>query len=200
MKPRLIYALLAVLLCALPSPLLARPAPQLFISRDGTFRFNLGVLVRCTKHSHRACDAYLSVCDNSSTTPGSTLVCFGYPSELKHYGTHMAAAFSVSRLGRSVTRRECLDGSPDGARSGGTVAINDVKFRVFHVGDAAMSHYLKGRVYRTFHHERCYELAIRVTWTNPMVLDPPGKNLTREDWKDLNQRLDQPLDSFRFLK
>lgn len=200
MNTRFLYALLAIVLCGLPSPLAARSAPQPFTSPDGTFRFNPGVLVRWTKHRHGACDAYISVCNDSSTTPASTLVCFGYPSELKHYGTHVAAAFSVSKIERAVTRKECLDGSPDGARSGATVTINHVKFRVFHVRDAAMSHYLKGRMYRTFHHDRCYELSVRVTWTNPMVLDPPGKNLTREDWKDLNQRLDQPLDSFRFLK
>jgi hypothetical protein len=76
-----------------------------------------------------------------------------------------------------------------------------VKFRVFEIGDAGMSQSLDGRVYRSFHENKCYQLSIRTAMASSGAFDPGTiREFTKEDWNEVHGRLKVALDSFRFLK
>ena len=130
--------------------------------------------------------------------------CFAYPkTRFKDYPTFEAATFSVSDIKSAVTEKKCLGGEPDWVidprESGKTVNINDVRFKLFETDGVATGHGLDGHVYRTFHRNRCYELSIRIASTGSWVFGPV-KEFTRKDWDEVNGRLKQSLDSFRFLR
>ena len=66
---------------------------------------------------------------------------------------------------------------PDSLRAGSLhhERIGDVDFTVFEAADAAMSHDLDVRGYRTVHDGACYAIDLLVYGTNPAVYDPPPK-------------------------
>ena len=209
--------LVALLLCGLPATLSAQATLQTFTSPDRTFQFKYpNLLVRCTEQRHKegypgwwipadSCGSYLPVCDDTGSQDSTTLVCFAYPkAKFKDYPTFGAAAFSVAKVKRADTEKECLSGSPDWDidphGSGKTATINHVTFRVFETDGLGMSHSQDGHVYRNFHRNTCYELSIRMTSTDPGAFDTPPKEFTQEDLNEVEGRLKQALDSFSFLK
>lgn len=206
--------LIALLLWSLPTLLLAQAAGRTFTSRDGAFRFQYpGFLTRCTAGRREggspggwtpaaSCAAYFPVCDNPA---GKTLVCFAYPkSAFKSDLAFGAAAFSVAEIAKATTEPQCFTRSPDAdvdsAQSGKTVEINHTAFLSFAISDAGMSHLLAGKIYRGFHGNTCYELAIRMASTNPAVFDPPARTFTARDKEKVMDALMQALNSFTFLK
>ena len=65
---------------------------------------------------------------------------------------------------------------------------------------AAMSHYMETNLYRGFKN-RCYELAIHVTFSNFGVYDPGTiKEFTKRDKERVTQDLERILDSFKILR
>ena len=208
--------LVALLLCGLPATLSTQASLQTFTSKDGVFRFRYStLLVRCTalgdEESHpsswsptNSCGSYIPVCDDGGSQGSETLVCFAYPKDkFKDYATFGAAAFSVAEVKGAVTAKECLSGAPDwvySPGSGRTATINQVKFKVFERGGAAMSHSIGETVYRTFHRNTCYQLSIRMTSVSPGVFDTPPKEFIQQDENEVNGRLKQTLESFIFLK
>ena len=57
------------------------------------------------------------------------------------------------------------------------------------------------QVYLTFHNNKCYQLAIRTAWASVGAFDPGTINeFTEADSNEVNGRLKQLLDSFKFLK
>ena len=189
---------------------------EIFTSPDGVFQFKYSsLLLRCTEQRHEAnypglwvpdsCQAYTPVCDEPGIQDGATLVCVAYSkAKFKDYPTFNAATFSVAEVKRAVTEKECLSGSSDwglgpGVR-GKPVNINHVKFKLFEINDAGIGHSLNGHIYRTFHGNQCYQLSIRIASTSSHVFDRPVKELTQKDWSEVNGRMKQALDSFRFLK
>jgi hypothetical protein len=196
--------------------LLARDANALhtFTSPDGVFQFRYSeLLVHCTESKKQAgwwepsqsCEAYFPVCDE--TDQGSaTLACVAYPREkFKDSPTFETATFSVAEIKQATNEKGCLDGSPDWVvspqGSGGAEIVNGVKFRVFEIGDAGMSQSLDGRVYRSFHKNKCYQLSIRTAMASSGAFDPGTiREFTKEDWNEVHGRLKGALDSFRFLK
>lgn len=64
---------------------------------------------------------------------------------------------------------------PDSARKSsiGQAVISGVPFTTYKASDAAMSHYLIVRSYRTVYHNTCYALDVLVYGSNPRVYDPP---------------------------
>jgi hypothetical protein len=65
-------------------------------------------------------------------------------------------------------------------------------------GGAATSHSLSIDLYRVFHKQRCFELSVSQTETEPHVSDPPMKTLTPAQGKRLDQAMSLILHSFRF--
>jgi hypothetical protein len=57
----------------------------------------------------------------------------------------------------------------------GQTTISGVTFITFEAHDAAMSHYLVTRSYRTVHCGTCYAMDVLVFGTNPKVYEPPAK-------------------------
>jgi len=65
-------------------------------------------------------------------------------------------------------------------------------------GGAATSHFFSIDLYRVFHKQRCFELSISQTGTDPNISDPPTKTLTPAQGKRLDQTMSLILHSFRF--
>jgi hypothetical protein len=87
---------------------------------------------------------------------------------------------------------------PDAVRAVGTgqATINGIRFTRFDAGDAAMSHYLDVRSYRTVHDGACYAIDLVVYGTNPEVYSPPATPpFTREQAFAQMRRV---LQGFRF--
>ena len=209
---------LAMCLCGWSIALAAQTKLQTFTSADGMFQFkHSNLLVYCTEQRHEegnaevwvpadSCEAFTPVCDDPGRQGNSTtLVCFGYPkAKFKDYPTFEAATFSVAHIKSATTEKKCLDGEPDWVidprGSGKTVSINHERFTLFETDGVATGHGFDGHVYRNFHRNACYEVSIRIASTDSWVFGVPVKELTRKDWNEVNGRLKQALDSFRFLK
>jgi hypothetical protein len=59
---------------------------------------------------------------------------------------------------------------------------------------------LEAHLYRTFHNQRCFELSVSQTYTDPNLYDPPIKRLTPAQHKKLDSTMSLILQSFRFSK
>jgi hypothetical protein len=111
---------------------------------------------------------------------------------------HVTAAeirIGASRSPEEVAR--CTK-PPNATRAGGAgqVTINGIRFTRFDAGDAAMSHYLDVRSYRTVHEGACYAIDLLVYGTNPEVYSPPATPpFTRQQ---AFARMQQVLQGFRF--
>lgn len=111
---------------------------------------------------------------------------------------HVIAAeirIGVSRSPEGV--RHCTE-PPSSVRSGsiGDATIDGIRFTRFDAGDAAMSHYLDVRSYRTVHEGTCYAIDLVVFGTNPEVYSPPATPpFTREQ---AFAQMQQLLQGFRF--
>jgi hypothetical protein len=89
---------------------------------------------------------------------------------------------------------------PDAVRPGsvGEAHVGGAVFATFEAADAAMSHYLSVRSYRTVHEGRCYAIDLLVTGTTPQVYDPPATPpFTRVH---AFEQLQQALQGFRFIR
>jgi len=186
-----------------------------FTSPDDAFTFNYSeLLVYCMESKKQAgwwepsdsCEAYFHVCDDLDIEDGKTLACFAYPRDkFEDSPTFEAAAFSVAEVKETTTEMDCLSGSPDWraeqSESGGTESINGVKFKVFESSEGGMSQAVDGRMYRTFHGNKCYELSIRMATASSGAFDPGTINeFTTEDENEVQGRLKQVLNSFAFKK
>jgi hypothetical protein len=209
--------LVAFFFFAVSASLSAQTPLQTFTDPDGMFQFkHSSVLVRCTEQTHEegqasqwapenACVAYIPVCADPGTEGSRTLVCYAYSKTgFENYPEFSAAAFSVAEIKGVVTEKECLGGSPDWANithgKPKTVNINRVKFKMFETPEVGLGNGLDGTRYRNFHRNRCYELSVRVASVNRGVLGEPINEFTQKDWQDVDERLQQALRSFRFLK
>ncbi|HET9408524.1 MAG TPA: hypothetical protein VFO39_14880 [Candidatus Sulfotelmatobacter sp.] len=190
-----------------------RHALKAFVSPDGTFSFNYpDLLNRCEQKLQRTgegyywtpdtCAGFSGVCDVALDPNYVTLACFAYPrNEFTDTPAFEAAAFSVSII-EKLSEKECLEGSRNWTivRRAKTATIQGRQFKLFETEGAATSHGMRTEVYRTVHDGRCYQLATAVAVTNPDVFDPPARKLTELDRNEVNGRLKQALESFRFLR
>jgi len=76
--------------------------------------------------------------------------------------------------------------------------IGGVQFLHGVTGDAATGHSLGVHLYRAYHKQRCFELRVSTSATDPSVSDPPMKTPTPAQQKQMDQRMSQILHSFRF--
>jgi len=190
---------------------LAADAPlHTFTSPDGVFRFQYSpVLVRCTAVDTQAghggqwvpadCSGMAPVCDDPLSA-ASTIACFAYPRDrFKDKPTFDVAAFFVAEV--NATEEHCMDGSSDwNADRIQDRKVNGVASKLFHATDVWTGHSRDAYFYRVLHNSKCYELSEQFENTNPGAYDPGIKLLTRQDWKDIEGRLNQIIRSFRFLR
>ena len=80
-----------------------------------------------------------------------------------------------------------------------TEMIGGVRFLHGGSGGVATGHWSDTEVYRAFHRERCFELSISQSGTDPSLSDPPLEPITPARQKTLDRSTSQILHSFRFL-
>src|SRR5215469_11144432 len=177
-----------------------------FTAPDGRFRFDYSrALVACRRHPKQpdhwllsdSCNAYTPVCANFSGDSPETVACIAYPaSEMK--GTNFqAAAFAVNELRKATTEAECLN-VPEPPPHVGTAQIqvvNGVAFTVVEADGVAAGNLIDAYVYRAFHQNKCYEVDIRIAYSNPADAGPGTMNF---DSATVRGRLKQILETFRF--
>lgn len=216
--PMKIFVMLLV--CGLAIAGLAQQSLKTFASPNGVFRFQYpDMLVNCasgqttdtTEKSARlerehslsgSCVTRATIC-NSSESDGKSLACFAYPKEkFKDKPHFIAAAFSVSEVPSTKTKAECVAGSPNWSVTDSKphpVTINGASYEVFEIEDDWAGGGQTGSVYRIFHNERCYELAIQVAISRAEY-DPAVKEFSKQDRAQVEDGLRQALNSFVFTK
>ncbi len=124
-----------------------------------------------------------------------------YPAADLRKGTNFqAAAFSVSELKEVNTESKCLSGEeplPHTVVSRSEM-VNGVKFVVTESAGAAAGNLMNGFVYRSFHGKTCYELDLRIAYSNPGNYDPGAIKIF--DSEEVRKRLKEVLETFKFLK
>ncbi len=179
-----------------------------FTNPDGAFQFNYPeILIVCQQQTQGArvpaknCSAYHPVCDAETPEKHTGIACLAYPkNKFTDTDAFEAATFSVEVLDRSVTEQDCLAKPPDELfEQRARLRIHGVSFAVFEFGEGGMNQSVGGHVYRAFHGGKCYQLGINAATANADVFDPPARELTKEDWAQVNGALEQARDSFRFL-
>jgi hypothetical protein len=186
-----------------------------FTAPDSAFQFSYPSNPRdsqlCTKGKIQPCiGSFIPVCEEDA------LVCVTYaPQEFKDTSFSMAS-FQVREI---VTAKEQMTAdicvTPYPRKDAGTVTewpeflisakhpveiIGGVQFIHGINGGAATGHDFGVDLYRAFYKQRCFELSISETGTNPMISDPPMKTLTSAQQKELDQTMSDMLHSFRFTK
>jgi hypothetical protein len=181
-----------------------------FTSSDNAFRFVYPIDFQiCTRGKVEPCsESYIPVCDKDS------LVCVVYPAKQFEDTNFGGASFQVTEI---FTQQEMMTAdvcaTPYPPKQGDTVSswpgflisaehpvevIGGVQFLHGVSGGAAMSHSISIDLYRAFHKQRCFELSVSQTGTEPNVSDPPMKTLTPAQQRRLDQSMSQILHSFRF--
>jgi len=124
-----------------------------------------------------------------------------YPANsIKKGGNFQAAAFSVSRLKEAKTARECLSVAEPPPHVGitHTETINGVKFSVTQTDGIASGNLLDGYSDRSLHRKTCYELGIRIGFSNLGNYDPATAKSF--DLEEVRRSLKNVLGSFKFLQ
>lgn len=176
-----------------------------FIAPDGSFSFRYWLdLVGCKPPKDNwpeNCVSYRPVCDDLLQEEVQTsFACLGHPRD--GFAPRLqAATFSVETLDNEKTEKGCVAARPlvRAETWAGWTAINGVRFAVFDNGDAGGMSFMVGRVYRTFHRGKCYQLGVNLAASSG-DFDPPVPQLTEKDMNEINGPLEQARKSFRFLK
>lgn len=178
------------------------PLPQVTIPTENTsnyanqtYGFTLvpGILLATTtfSRSYLAINTW-SLLDSIETNNGDNVVAFTLPGS-----NNIAAAELRIGVSKNETQtRNCTTVDENTERTG-TTTINGIVFHQFTLGDAAMSHYLEAKVYRTVHMNMCYTLEEVVTGTNPEVYDPPVTPPFSKE--DAFTQLEKTVRTFTFL-
>lgn len=180
-----------------------------FTSTDGTFHFEYSAsLVRCGRNPNQpdrwgpdeSCEAFTPVCSDFSGQSDRTVTCIAYPAEGMKGTNFQAAAFSVSELKAATTQAECLkvEEPPPHVGRARRETLNGVTFRVIETDGVAAGNLIDGYVYRSFHRDKCYEMDLRIAFSNPDNADPG--TMKNFDLAVVHHRLKQVLDTFKFVQ
>lgn len=145
--------------------------------------------------------AYTPVCSDYSCNSKNTIACVAYPAGNSLAGmTFQAAAFSVSEQTEVKTENECsqLPEPPPRVGATKTVVINHTKFQLTETDGVATGNYVDGYAYRSFHNHKCYELGIRVAYSNAANYDPG--TIREFNLEEVHRRMAVILNSFKFLR
>lgn len=200
------------LLASLPSS--AQGVTKTFTAPNGAFSFNYWEgLIHCERKNQgvgdwyrvdEMCGSYQGVCDDliGSEELQISIACFAYPrNQFTNTQAFEAATFSIETLDDRKTEKTCLVTEPvEGDEKTGTIRINGSVFTFSDFGAGGGNSGTVGRVYRTFHGGKCYQLGINEGTAQSQVFDPPASPLSDSDEKEINGRLEQALKSFKFLK
>jgi hypothetical protein len=147
-----------------------------------------------------SCESYIPICSDVYGDSAATVACVGYPANQMKGTNFEAAAFSVNKLQQAKTEAECLrvEEPPPHWRSSHAETVNGVKFRVMHTDGVAMGNLTDSHVYRSFHRNNCYELGIRIAFSNPANFDPGA--VRGFDQKLVQHDLKAVLETFEFTK
>lgn len=182
-----------------------------FTAPDRAFRFSYpGDFPVCTAGKIAPClQSFIPVCEDDA------LVCVIYPAK-RFDGTNIGA---VSVQVREIHREEAMM-TPDVCVTPYAVVdsagperypdflvsaehpvevIGGVQFLHGVTGDAATAHRLGVDLYRGYHKQRCFELRVSTSETDPSVFDPPMKTLNPAQRRRLDRSMSQIIHSFRFL-
>lgn len=209
--------LIALCSCGLSLTLSAQTTLHTFTSPDGVFQFKYSsVLVRCTPERTEegypgswvpadTCSSQAGLCDPDAGGFATTIACFAYPRDnFKDKPTFPAAAFFVAEVRAATTEKACLEGSRywniEDVERAKMTKINGVAFRVFEIEDNWLGGGQAGPVYRTFYGKTCYELGTQTTISRGGYDPGTIKEFTKEDYDQVQRRLKQALNSFRFVK
>lgn len=211
---RMIVMLVASGVLALATQSQRRSAhPKVFTSTNGVFQFSYPTDFQvCTAGRMEPCinQSYIPACEHDA------IICVVYPAKQFEGTSFGAAAFQVREI---HTKREmmtpdvCVTPYPTESSAGVSEwpeflisarhpaeIIGGVLFVHGIAGEVAMSHSSSEDLYRAYQRQKCYELSLNESGTNPNVSDPPMKTLTHAQQRDVDESLSQILHSFRFLK
>jgi hypothetical protein len=196
-----------------------QPAPirhtATFTAPDGAFRFSYRNDFKvCTKGRIQPClQSYIPVCEQDA------LACAIFPAEEFKNTNFSAASFQVREIvtlpqQQTMSANNCV--TPFYPQKDGVTAIQWPEFVISAEhpmemiggiqfvhglkGGAAMSNDIASDLYRAFYGQRCWELSVSQTGTNPMTLTPPMKTLTPAQQKELDRVMSDMLHSFRFTR
>jgi hypothetical protein len=180
-----------------------------FASSDGAFRFEYSdSLVSCKRNPDQtdrwlpddSCEAFTPVCSDFSCNSAETVACVAYPAVMMRGTNFQAAAFSVTERKEATTEGECLKVAepPPHVGSARKETVNGVTFTVIETDGVATGNLIDGYVYRSFHRDKCYELDVRIAFSNPANADPG--TMKNFDLGVVHHRLKQVLDTFKFIK
>jgi hypothetical protein len=205
----------------------AQTSLRTFTSSDGALQFSYStILVDCARQvpskpassgvpkvfvgnppASSIPDSCQSMADVCSDLGGqvSIIACVAYPKDkFRDKPAFIAAAFFVGEVGEATTETACLQGSqnwnPDEIETAKLSKINGVTFKVFEIGTNWAGGGQGGPVYRTFHDKKCYELSIQTAISRGEYDPETVKEFTRQDSDEVQGRLKQALNSFKFVK
>jgi hypothetical protein len=200
---------LTLIAAFLPIPVFGQTAQKTstFTNSDGAFRFVYPADFQvCTR-------AKIDPCNQSLFTPvcePDSFVCVVYPADQFKDTNFEEASFQVREIfteREMMTANVCVTPYPRKNSDGpdflisaehAVELIGNVQFLHGVAGGVATSHSLGIDLYRVFHKQRCFELSVSKTETEPHVSDPPMKTLTPAQAKRLDQAMSLILHSFRF--
>jgi hypothetical protein len=180
-----------------------------FTAPDGAFRFSYPSDFQvCTQGRIQPCiQSFIPVCEQDA------LVCLVYPAEELKDTSFSAASFQVREIfdnAEQMTADICATPKP---RDHGSVTqypefLISAEHPVEMIGGRQFLHAVKDGVatghsiaidlYRTFHRQRCFELSVSTTGTDPNISDPPMKTLSPAQRRKLDQMMSRILHSFSF--
>jgi hypothetical protein len=181
-----------------------------FTAPDGAFSFRYAnLLTHCAKDQQGDWspeNCFDLVCDDvvaQAEGDLKSIACFAYPrNKFTHSPAFLASTFSVEVVNDGATEKSCLAPKISDLfeERAGTTTIHGVSFAVISFSTVGMGSGVDGRVYRTLHRGRCYQLGINDRRQSVQDFDPPVSDLTDADDREINARLEQARKSFRFLK
>jgi len=204
-------ALLALCLSLLAIPTYPNVTLQTFTSPDGVFQFKYpSVLVHCVQKQAQEgwwipdndCNSQDGVCDDRGSS-ALTIACFAYPKdEFKDKPEFSGAAFFVAEARTAASEESCLKGSQYWLiKKTEETIVHSVRMKRFTTSDAWTSGRQTGEIYRAFRGNTCYEFGIQWATTSPSSFDPYTiKQFTKRDAAKVSSALQEPIDSFTFLK
>ncbi len=181
-----------------------------FTAPDHAFQFSYSSdFSICTAGKMGPCsEGFIPVCEDVA------LVCVTYPADSLKDTNVGGVSFQVIEIRRDeamITPDICASPYPVQGSTGPenwpdflisakhpVEMIGRVQFIHGVTGDAATSHSLGVNLYRAYHKQRCFELRVSTSATNPAAFDPPMKTLTPAQEKKLDHSMSEVLHSFRF--
>lgn len=180
------------MLCASASLALSSGPPSVrkYVSPDQSFELSIFRGYGLQTGKGKGSRSYIPVCHDES------LVCITVPLGLYPGTNFQDAAVEVTLLPANSVQA-CLN---PGKYEVSTKIIDGTRFLHAPIYGAAMSSDVAGDVYRGYKKRKCYELSLKIAFTNFKTYSPGAiKEFTSQEQKQLHAELERILASFRWL-